>query len=208
MVSHPILHSTSHMVEPNGICRYKRSEHWSSTLPPYRRRGRRLDRTLSPPFLSTLTTLFAISSKLGLAPPGRGHFSLHQPGITMMHRWLFYPDPAIWLRAGIMGFVVWFAAATQPFGVFWMLSSWSKDSPIKKSRNAYCFILLPQDRRSGLTLTISYRSLLTPMIMNSTVATSTSSQQFHQFCFKTLFMPFFILCTIFIYYYIIYYLLL
>ena len=66
----------------------------------------------------------------------------------------------------------------------------------------------PPDRRSGLTLTISYRSLLTPMIINSTVATSTSSQQFHQFCFKTLFMPFFILCTIFIYYYIIYYLLL
>ena len=56
----------------------------------------------------------------------------------------------------------------------------------------------PPDRRSGLTLIISYRSLLTPMIMNSTVATSTSSQQFHQFCFKTLFMPFFILCTIFI----------
>ena len=62
----------------------------------------------------------------------------------------------------------------------------------------------PPNRRSGLTLTISYRSLLTPMIMNSTVATSTSSQQFHQFCFKTLFMPLFILCTIFIYYYNIY----
>ena len=46
--------------------------------------------------------------------------------------------------------------------------------------------------------------ILTPMIMNSTVATSTSCQQCHQFCFKTLFMPFFILCTIFIYYYIIY----
>ena len=76
---------------------------------------------LSPPFLSTWTTLLAISSILGLAPPGRGHFSLHQPGITMMHRWLFCPDPAIWLKAGIMGFIVWFAAATQPFGVFWML---------------------------------------------------------------------------------------
>ena len=35
--------------------------------------------------------------------------------------YLFCPDPAIWLRAGIMGFVVWFAAATQPFGVFLML---------------------------------------------------------------------------------------
>ena len=62
----------------------------------------------------------------------------------------------------------------------------------------------PPDRRSGLTLTVSYRSLLTPMIMNSTVATSTSFQQFKQLCFKTLFMPFFILCTIFIYYYNIY----
>ena len=54
------------------------------------------------------------------------------------------------------------------------------------------------------SLTIRYRSLLTPLIMNSTVATSNSCQQFHQFCFKTLFMPFFILCNIFIYYYIIY----
>ena len=61
----------------------------------------------------------------------------------------------------------------------------------QKIANAYCFILLPPDRRSGLTLTISYRSLLTPMIMNSMIATSTSTQQFHQFCFKTLFMPFF-----------------
>ena len=76
---------------------------------------------LKPPFLSTWTTLLAISSIFGLAPPDRGRFSLHQPGITMMHRWLSCPDPAIWLRAGIMGFVVWFTAATQPFGVFWML---------------------------------------------------------------------------------------
>ena len=77
----------------------------------------------------------------------------------------------------------------------------------QKSRNAYCFILLPQDRRSGLTLTISYRSLLTPMIINSTVATSTSSQQFHQFCFRldlchSLSYVLYLFTITFIYYYI------
>ena len=81
-----MLHSTSDMVEPNGICRYKRSEHWSSTLPPYRRRGRRLDRTLSPPFLSTWTTLLAISSILGLAlfPPST--WNHHDASLDLLPR--------------------------------------------------------------------------------------------------------------------------
>ena len=80
---------------------------------------------LSPPFLSTWTTLHAILSganfeytwigttgQRALFPPSA--WNHHDASLALL------PQSSN-MAEGIMSFVVWFAAATQPFAVFWML---------------------------------------------------------------------------------------